>query len=108
MKSITPPNLIPLTHPGEHLREAMDDWNLTQYQLAKALGVQQTRIGEIIRGRRAISADTALRLARFFETSEEFWMRLQMNYDINVAKRAIGDKVKKDVSPLLIKGKRVG
>jgi addiction module HigA family antidote len=98
---------IPLTHPGEHLSEAMKDWGLSQYRLAKELGVQQTRIQEIIKGRRAISADTSLRLARFFDTSPEYWMNLQMNHDIAVAKRAVGAQVNKDVRPMLAKGKKV-
>ena len=98
---------IPLTHPGEHLLEAMQGWGLSQYRLAKELGVQQTRIMEIIKGRRAISADTSLRLARFFDTSPEFWMNLQVNFDLAIAKRALGEKVNKDVRPLLSKGRKV-
>jgi len=100
-------DLIPLTHPGEHLMEAMQDWGLSQYRLAKELGVQQTRIMEIIKGRRAISADTSLRLARFFDTSPEFWMKLQMNYDMAVARRALGERVDREVKPLLSQGKKV-
>lgn len=100
-------DLVSLTHPGEHLLEVMQDWGLSQYRLAKALGVQQTRIMEIIKGRRAISADTSLRLGRLFDTTPEFWMNLQMNYDMAVARRALGEKVNKDVSPLLSKGRKV-
>jgi len=100
--------LIPLSHPGEHLLEVMEDWGLTQYRLAKDLGVQQTRIMEIIKGRRAISADTSLRLARFFDTSAEYWLNLQTNYDLAVAKRKLSAKINEDVTPLLSKGKKVG
>ena len=100
-------DLIPLTHPGEHLLEVMQDWGLSQYRLAKALGVQQTRIMEIIKGRRAISADTSLRLGRLFDTSPEFWMNLQTNYDLAIAKRTLGTKVNRDVKPLLSKGMKV-
>ena len=99
--------LIPLTHPGEHLREAMDDWGLTQYRLAKELGVQQTRIMEIVKGRRAVSADTALRLGRLFDTSPDYWMNLQTNYDLAVARRAQGEKIGEQVKPLLSKGKKI-
>jgi addiction module HigA family antidote len=99
--------LIPLTHPGEHLREAMDDWGLTQYRLAKELGVQQTRIMEIVKGRRALSADTALRLGRLFDTSPDYWMNLQINYDLAVARRAQGEKIDEQVKPLLSKGKKI-
>ena len=99
--------LIPLTHPGEHLREAMGDWGLTQYRLAKELGVQQTRVMEIVKGRRAVSADTALRLARLFDTSPDYWMNLQTNHDLAIARRAQGEKINEQVKPLLSKGKKV-
>lgn len=100
--------LIPLTHPGEHLLEVLQDWGLTQYRLAKGLGVQQTRIMEIIKGRRAISADTSLRLAKFFDTTPEFWMNLQMNYDLAVAKRNLSESLDLDVHPLLANGNKIG
>ena len=103
MKPTAKSKQIPLTQPGQHLREAMEDWGLSQYQLAKGLGVQQTRIMEILKGRRAITADTALRLARFFDTSEEFWLQLQMNYDIAKARRRLGARVKKEIEPVMSK-----
>ena len=99
--------LITLTHPGEHLLEAMNDWGLTQYRLAKSLGVQQTRVMEIVKGRRAISADTALRLGRLFDTSPEYWMNLQKNYDLAMAMRTQGEKIDRQVKPLLLKGRKV-
>lgn len=69
-------------HPGEILQEEfLAPLDVTPYRLAKAIGVPQTRISEIIAGRRAITADTALRLARFFGTSEYFWINLQFGYD---------------------------
>jgi addiction module HigA family antidote len=101
-------DLIPLTHPGEHLLEIMDDYDLTQYRLAKDLGVQQTRIMEIIKGRRAISADTALRLARYFDTSPEMWINLQKNYELQVARREKGERIKMEIKSLLSNGKKVG
>jgi addiction module HigA family antidote len=103
----TTDKLIPLTHPGEHLLEAMKDWGLTQYRLAKELGVQQTRVMEIVKGRRAVSADTALRLGRLFDTSPDYWMNLQKNYDLAVARRAQGARINEQVKPLLSKGKKV-
>jgi antitoxin HigA-1 len=73
---------IPYPHPGEILQEEfLTPFGMTQYRLAKSIDVKQTRISEIIAGRRGISADTALRLSRFFGTSEGFWMNLQMAYD---------------------------
>jgi addiction module HigA family antidote len=101
-------DLIPLTHLGEHLLEIMDDYDLTQYRLAKDLGVQQTRIMEIIKGRRAISADTALRLARYFDTSPEMWINLQKNYELQVARREKGERIKMEIKSLLSNGKKVG
>jgi addiction module HigA family antidote len=99
---------IPISHPGDHLLEVLQDWGLTQYRLAKELGVQQTRIMEIIKGHRAISADTSLRLAHYFDTTPEFWMNLQMNYDLALAKRKLSAKLNEDVQPLLSQGKKVG
>lgn len=70
-------------HPGEVLfEEFLRPLGLSQYQLAKAIGVPQTRIAEICRGRRALSADTALRLAKFFGTSPKFWLGLQEDFDL--------------------------
>ncbi|MFC1795573.1 HigA family addiction module antitoxin [Pseudomonadota bacterium] len=99
--------LIPLTHPGEHLLEVMNDWGLTQYRLAKKLGVQQTRVMEIVKGRRAISADTALRLGRLFDTSADYWMNLQKNYELAVARRTRGEMIDTQVKPLVLNGKKV-
>ena len=73
---------VPYPHPGEILQEEfLAPLGITQYRLAKAIGVPQTRIGEIVAGRRSVSADTALRLARFLGTSESFWMNLQVGFD---------------------------
>lgn len=88
------------THPGEVLREDfLKEMGLTQYALAKALGVQQVRISEIVNGKRAISADTALRLARYFGTSAEFWVGMQATYDLEMARDRIGSEVAAQVSP---------
>lgn len=83
---------VPYPHPGEILQEEfLGPLGISQYRLAKAIDVPQTRIGEIIAGRRGISADTALRLARFFVTSEGFWMNLQVGYDAAQAKDQLQD-----------------
>jgi len=83
---------IPYPHPGEILQEEfLTPFGLTQYRLAKSIDVKQTRISEIIAGRRGITADTALRLARFFGTSEGFWMNLQMSYDAAKARDELAD-----------------
>ncbi|KWA68260.1 virulence factor [Burkholderia ubonensis] len=76
------PREIPYPHPGEILSEEfMIPMDITAYRLAKAIGVDQTRISEIVAGRRAISVDTGLRLSRYFGTSDEFWTGLQLDFD---------------------------
>lgn len=88
------------THPGEVLLEDfMKPLGLTQYALAKALGVTQVRIGEIVHGKRAISPDTALRLSRYFGTSAEFWMGMQATYDLEIARDRLGGTIAEQVSP---------
>ena len=81
---------LPPMHPGEMLREEfLEPMGLTPYRVAKACGVPRTRIERIVREELGISADTALRLAKFFGTSVGFWMNLQSRYDIRTAERAI-------------------
>lgn len=83
---------IPYPHPGEILQEEfLVPFGLSQYKLAKCIGVAQTRIGEIVAGRRSISADTALRLSRFFGTTDVFWLNLQVAHDVATAKDALTD-----------------
>ncbi|MBF0424164.1 MAG: HigA family addiction module antidote protein [Magnetococcales bacterium] len=86
----TPAATIPFTHPGEILLEDfMRPWAITQYRLAKTMGVPALRISQIVHGKRAITADTALRLARVLGTTPEFWLALQNRYDLAVAKNTI-------------------
>ena len=83
---------IPYPTPGEILRhEFLEPMGITQYRLAKAIGVQQRRIGEIVAGRRAITADTGLRLSRFFGMSDGFWTGLQLDYDMAVARDQLAE-----------------
>lgn len=73
-------------HPGEILKEEfLKPMNLSAYKLAKDIGVQQTRISQIIKEKRSITADTAIRFSKFFGTTEEFWMNLQREYDLRNA-----------------------
>jgi len=88
------------THPGVDLLELIESHQLTQYRLAKELGVPQTRIMQIIKGQRAISADTALRLARFFGMSREYWLNRQMQYDLECTQLRIGHQIEREVVPL--------
>ena len=88
-------------HPGEILEEDfMLPLGLSANALAKRIDVPVTRISEMVRGRRGITADTALRLARFFGTSPELWLGLQAEYDLRVARREVGDSVASRIVPL--------
>jgi addiction module HigA family antidote len=85
-------------HPGEILLEDfLGPLELTQYRLAKSLGVPPRRINEIVHGTRAVSADTALRLARFFGTSDRFWLNLQAAYDLDVERDRLGARLEREV-----------
>ncbi|MEO5351165.1 MAG: HigA family addiction module antitoxin [Magnetococcus sp. YQC-3] len=75
---------IPPIHPGEHLAEFLEEFHVSQYRLAKEICVPPRRLNEIIHGKRSVSADTALRLGRFFGTTPEFWMNLQTRYSLEV------------------------
>jgi addiction module HigA family antidote len=87
-------------HPGEILvKEFLEPLGLSQYRLAKDIGVTPRRINEIVHGRRAISADTALRLSQFFGMEAQFWMNLQSRYDMEVTRDQLQDKIKKEVRP---------
>ena len=87
-------------HPGEVLREDfLRPLDLSQYALAKAIAVPQIRISAIVNGKRAITSDAALRLARYFGTSAEFWMGMQATYDLEMARDRIGAKIRARVHP---------
>ena len=92
---------LPPVHPGEILRlDFLEPLALTQYRLAKSLSVPPRRINEIVHGKRAISAYTALRLARFFGTSERFWLNLQTAYDLDVERDRLGPRLPREVRVL--------
>jgi addiction module HigA family antidote len=94
-KSSTITELLPNPHPGEILvEEFLKPMKLSQTSLARAIGVAPRRINEIVLGKRAITADTDLRLARYFGTSEGFFIGLQTDYELMERKRTIGDKLK--------------
>ena len=88
-------------HPGEILdEEFLQPLGVSQYRIAKDISVPARRINEIVHGLRGISADTALRLARYFGTSEEFWMNLQARYDLEVEKDRLRGRLEKEVAVL--------
>lgn len=91
---------IPPIHPGEVLLEDfMKPLKLSQYALAKAIGVPPRRINEIVQGKRSITADTALRLGRFFGVNPQSWMNLQTHFDLEVAEIDLGDRLGREVHP---------
>ncbi len=91
-------------HPGEvMLEEFLKPMGLSQNRLALDIGVPPRRINEIVLGKRSITADTALRLARYFGNSPQFWLGLQMDYDLDIAAEALGERLKREVkvSPMV-------
>ncbi|MCL4819134.1 MAG: HigA family addiction module antidote protein [Vicinamibacteria bacterium] len=91
---------LPPVHPGEILSEdLLKPLGISINRLGRDLRVPVNRISEIVNGRRGISADTALRLARYFETTPEFWMNLQAAYDLDIAQRASAERITRDVTP---------
>ena len=83
-----------LIHPGEHLADELDALGMSANQLAKELGVPTNRLTQIIKGKRGITGDTALRLGRWFGTGPDIWMNLQKNYELRLAANQIGEKLK--------------
>ena len=89
---------LPPTHPGEVLQEEfLKPLGISQYRLAKNLNVPARRINEIVQGKRSISADTALRLARYFGTTDRFWLNLQARYDLELEKDRLGKRLVEEV-----------
>lgn len=92
---------VPSIHPGEILlEEFLKPMNISQYRLARDMSVDPSRINEIVHGKRSISADTALRLGRYFGTSARLWLNLQSHYDLEVQEELIGDRLEKEVNAL--------
>jgi addiction module HigA family antidote len=92
---------LPPIHPGEVLVEDfMKPLGLSQYRVAKDIGVPALRISQIVRGQRSITADTALRLARYFGTSATVWLRLQARYDLEMAEAKMAKRINREVKVL--------
>ena len=89
---------LPPVHPGEILLvEFLEPLGVSQYRLAKDISVPPRRINEIVKGKRSITANTALRLARYFATSERFWLNLQSHYDLEIERDRLGASLQKEV-----------
>ncbi len=100
-----PRRKLPPIHPGEILREEfLAPLAISQYRLAKEVSVPPRRINEIVRGMRGITADTALRLARYFGTTERFWLNLQARHDLEVEKDRLGSRLQREVKVLAPSG----
>ncbi len=94
---MAPQKMAPV-HPGESLMEEfLEPLGISQYRLSKDIGVAPRRINEIVHGKRAISPDTALRLARHFGMTETFWSNLQVHYDLEVERDRLGSRLEKEV-----------
>ncbi len=99
-KQTMPKRDFPPVHPGEILKqEFMQPLELSAYALANATGMPRTRINDILLGRRGITADTALRLARYFRTDAQSWLNLQTRYDLEVASEALAGRLDREVKP---------
>ena len=95
------PKRMPPIHPGEILlKEFLEPLGLSQYRLAKDISVPPRRINEIVHGKRSITADTALRLARYFNTTDRFWMNLQTRYDLEIEKDRLRGRLHREVTTL--------
>jgi addiction module HigA family antidote len=87
-------------HPGVYLKELLDELNLSQYRLARELGVPAMRINYVVKGRRPVTAELALRLGRYFGQSPRYWINLQSRYDMDVAEDSLSERVAREVRPL--------
>ena len=96
---MNPNNGMRPVHPGEILREELDGIGLSASTLAKALGVPVNRVTTIVNGQRGVSADTALRLARYFGTTPQFWLNLQKTWELRRAELAAGREITEQVTP---------
>ena len=94
---------LPPIHPGEILKEEfLEPMGISQYKLAKDISVPPRRINEIVHGKRAITADTALRLGRFFNMSPQFWLNLQTRYDLEVTEDQLDNRLENEVHALRV------
>lgn len=102
LKDVTTGRRIAPAHPGHILRDDfLAPMGLSVYALAKAIHVPRSRVNDIVLGRRGVTAETALRLARYFGTTPEFWVNLQARYDLEMSKATVGNRIESEVAPRL-------
>jgi antitoxin HigA-1 len=100
LSEITDGARLATVHPGTVLKhDYLEPLGMSVYALAGALGVSRSRLNEIVLGRRSVTAETALRLGRFFGTSADFWLGMQAAYDLEITRQAVGDKIRAEVRP---------
>jgi antitoxin HigA-1 len=87
-------------HPGRFLEELLQELSVSQAQLARTIGVSAMRVSHVVKGKRPVTAEMALRLARFFGQSPQYWLNLQSRYDLDCAQDAMGSRIKSEVRPL--------
>ena len=91
-------------HPGDYLKELLDELEISQYRLAHDLGVGTMRINHVVNGKRPVNAELALRLGRYFSQEPRYWMNLQSRYDMDMAEDALSDQGSHEVQPLRMAG----
>jgi len=96
---MAPRKKLPPIHPGDLLRDELQEIGVSLNELARALRVPMNRISAIVNGKRAITVDTAMRLARYFGTSPQYWLNLQMAYDLELAGQGTGPQIQREVLP---------
>ena len=97
---VTSGSRLPPVHPGEILRdEFLRPMELSVYRLARALKISRPRLNDVVRGRRRVTTDTALRLGRYFGTTPEFWINLQTRHDLDLAERTVWTRIEREVEP---------
>jgi antitoxin HigA-1 len=92
-------NIEPV-HPGVYLQELLDEFELSQYRLAKDLGIPAMRIHYVVNGKRPVTAELALRLGKYFGQEPRYWINLQSRYDMDIAEDALSDQIAREVHPL--------
>ena len=92
---------IPPVHPGIYLKESLDELKISQYRLARELGIPAMRINLVVNGKRPITAELALRLGHYFGQDPRYWINLQSRYDMDIAEDGLSERVEREVHPLM-------
>ena len=93
---------IPPVHPGAYLKKLLDELALSQYRLAKDIGVSAMRINYVVNGKRPVTAELALRLGRYFGQNPRYWLNIQSRYDMDIVEDTLSDQVARQIRPLAV------